>query len=336
MKNNFLLTGFLQERRKFHEDMKGFNIFKYMFNWYNEKYLHSSFICMLISHNKVFKNLFIEELMRIIPQETIKYIEDKKLWEKCEIYPNKDDHSEKLNIDILLKFDKEFSIVIENKLFACDREVESKPQVIGYVDRVKRYYNIPNERIAGVYLSLRGLRPKNCPEKDYDICLMSYDNNILHWIRRCYENCNDSFLKEIIRQYMLMLDEAVNTVPHAERLIRIISKEEYNKEAHDIYCDIDNEWHEILKKEMIHAKWHAIDNIIRRLEVEGKINIADCGIKTERDYHETITKIANIKKDGNMSKNALVCACKKQGIKINDFRDTETFRNLFMQYKFDI
>lgn len=58
----------------------------------------------------------------------------------------------------------------------------------------------------------------------------------------------------------------------------------------------------------------------------------DFGIKTEREYHETITKIANIKNDGNRHNkkvNALVEEFKKHGFNINDFRDAYTFRNIF-------
>lgn len=331
---NNRLIDFLSERRKFHEDMKGLNIFKYMFNWHNEKYLHSSFICMLISYNVIFRNLFIEELIKVIPDKKRKWIENKELWDSCEIYPNKDDHSEMLNIDILLKFRKDFAVVIENKLFAGDRTVEGKPQVIGYAEKVNKKFDIPSERIVPVYLSLRGLRPSNCPGDDYytDICLMSYDKNILNWVECCYECCKDSFLKEVIRQYSLMLDEAINTVPYAEKLIQILRIEEYNNEAYGIYCDENNEWHETLKKEMIHAKWHAIDKLVCKFENEGKFNRMDFGIKTEREYHETITKIANIKNDGNRHNkkvNALVEEFKKHGFNINDFRNAYTFRNIF-------
>lgn len=49
------------ERKK-----KGFNLFMSMFNWYNEKYLHSSFISMMLSLDERYLKLFIEEIKRMM------------------------------------------------------------------------------------------------------------------------------------------------------------------------------------------------------------------------------------------------------------------------------
>lgn len=45
---------------------KGFNLFMSMFNWYNEKYLHSSFISMMLSLDERYLKLFIEEIKRMM------------------------------------------------------------------------------------------------------------------------------------------------------------------------------------------------------------------------------------------------------------------------------
>lgn len=37
-----------------------------MFNWYNEKYLHSSFISMMLSLDERYLKLFIEEIKRMM------------------------------------------------------------------------------------------------------------------------------------------------------------------------------------------------------------------------------------------------------------------------------
>lgn len=47
------------ERKK-----NGFNLFLSMFNWYNEKYLHSSFISMMLSLDERYLKLFIEEIKK--------------------------------------------------------------------------------------------------------------------------------------------------------------------------------------------------------------------------------------------------------------------------------
>lgn len=44
----------------------GFNLFMSMFNWYNEKYLHSSFISMMLSLDERYLKLFIEEIKRMM------------------------------------------------------------------------------------------------------------------------------------------------------------------------------------------------------------------------------------------------------------------------------
>lgn len=49
------------ERKK-----NGFNLFLSMFNWYNEKYLHSSFISMMLSLDERYLKLFIEEIKRMM------------------------------------------------------------------------------------------------------------------------------------------------------------------------------------------------------------------------------------------------------------------------------
>ena len=43
---------------------KGFNLFCSMFNWHNERYLHSSFIGMMLSMKREFLVSFLEELHR--------------------------------------------------------------------------------------------------------------------------------------------------------------------------------------------------------------------------------------------------------------------------------
>lgn len=43
---------------------QGFNLFCSMFNWHNERYLHSSFIGMMLSMKREFFVSFLEELHR--------------------------------------------------------------------------------------------------------------------------------------------------------------------------------------------------------------------------------------------------------------------------------
>lgn len=46
---------------------QGFNLFCSMFNWHNERYLHSSFIGMMLSMKREFLVSFLEELTGRMP-----------------------------------------------------------------------------------------------------------------------------------------------------------------------------------------------------------------------------------------------------------------------------
>ena len=68
----------------------GFNLFLSMFNWYNEKYLHSSFISMMLSLDERYLKLFIEEIKKNDDKGNF-CVED---FCKCDVFPNINDHAE--------------------------------------------------------------------------------------------------------------------------------------------------------------------------------------------------------------------------------------------------
>lgn len=158
----------------------GFNLFMSMFNWYNEKYLHSSFISMMLSLDERYLKLFIEEIKKNDDKGNF-CVED---FCKYDVFPNKNDHAEKLNIDILITSKTTNKvIIIENKTFAKDRIVDGNPQLLGYGKKIiesAKFENIRDEKdIYYVYLSLRGVFPSEKEEfKDKNLITISYDKNI--------------------------------------------------------------------------------------------------------------------------------------------------------------
>lgn len=82
---------------------QGFNLFCSMFNWHNERYLHSSFIGMMLSMKREFFVSFLEELHRadtgFFKDEDLAYFKGCA----CEIHPNMGEHGEWRNIDIPIR-----------------------------------------------------------------------------------------------------------------------------------------------------------------------------------------------------------------------------------------
>lgn len=180
-----------------------------MFNWHNERYLHSSFIGMMLSMKREFLVSFLEELHQadagVFKDEDLAYFKECA----CEIYPNKDEHGEWKNIDILIQTtDKKRAVVIENKMLANDRMVNGKHQLEMYMERVRKD---GAERVIGVYLTPRRYQPDFAELwTEQNRMTLGYDMAIKHWVENCRNLEVDGFKREMIRQYGELLDVALN------------------------------------------------------------------------------------------------------------------------------
>lgn len=291
------------ERKK-----KGFNLFMSMFNWYNEKYLHSSFISMMLSLDERYLKLFIEEIKKNDDKGNF-CVED---FCKCVVFPNINDHAEKLNIDILITSKTTNKvIIIENKTFAKDRIVDGNPQLLGYGKKIiesAEFKNIRDEKdIYYVYLSLRGVFPSEKEEfKDKNLITISYDKNIRNWIKKCSGLETDDFKRSLMQQYLDMIYFALPAVKDILDLKRLVAGNldelfrMYTSNENE-YVDNENEYVDF-KDAMKHVRWHTIDDFITDLikkmaRIEGitfNIPISNGEFQINKtDLHQKITRMAH-------------------------------------------
>lgn len=279
----------------------GFNLFLSMFNWYNEKYLHSSFISMMLSLDERYLKLFIEEIKKNDDKGNF-CVED---FCKCDVFPNRNDHAEKLNIDILITSKTTNKvIIIENKTFAKDRIVDGNPQLLGYGKKIiesAKFENIRDEKdIYYVYLSLRGVFPSEKEEfKDKNLITISYDKNIRNWIKACIELETDDFKKSLMQQYLDMIYFALPAVKDILDLKRLVAGN--LDDAFSMYTS--NEKKDVdFKDAMKHVRWHTIDDFITDLiknmaRIEGitfNIPISNGEYQINKtDLHQKITRMAH-------------------------------------------
>lgn len=280
---------------------KGFNLFMSMFNWYNEKYLHSSFISMMLSLDERYLKLFIEEIKKNDDKGNF-CVED---FCKCVVFPNINDHAEKLNIDILITSKTTNKvIIIENKTFAKDRIVDGNPQLLGYGKKIIKsaeFKNIRDEKdIYYVYLSLRGVFPSEKEEfKDKNLITISYDVNIRNWIKKCSGLETDGFKKSLMQQYLDMIDFALPDIKDILYLKRLVAGN--LDELFRMYTSNENK-DASFKDAMKHVMWHTIDDFITDLInkmkcIEGitfNIPISNGEYQINKtDLHQKITRMSH-------------------------------------------
>lgn len=286
------------ERKK-----KGFNLFMSMFNWYNEKYLHSSFISMMLSLDERYLKLFIEEIKKNDDKGNF-CVED---FCKCDVFPNRNDHAEKLNIDILITSKTTNKvIIIENKTFAKDRIVDGNPQLLGYGKKIiesAEFENIRDEKnIYYVYLSLRGVFPSEKEEfKDKNLITISYDKNIRNWIKKCSGLETDDFKRSLMQQYLDMIDIALPAVKDILDLKRWVSGNldiAFHRYTSKENKDVDFKFIDAMK----HVMWHTIDDfitdLIKKMKcIEGitfNIPVSNGVYQINKtDLHQKITRMAH-------------------------------------------
>ena len=217
--HNFLTQGLKNKQE--------YNFLREMFNFSNERYLHSSFITMLLSQpDQHYLKFFLEKLaMLYFPeneQDREEFLNRFPLQGQVEIHPNRIKHNEDNHIDILIKCeDTKSVIIIENKTFSSDifkidnspeaKEKNEKGKGGKLISQLEYYSNLPvykdYKKYLG-YLTFRGKSPKwleDMKEKyagQRTITNISYDKFIIDienggnqdngWLQRCINYCKSS------------------------------------------------------------------------------------------------------------------------------------------------
>lgn len=273
-----------------------FNLFCSMFNWHNERYLHSSFIGMMLSMKREFLVSFLEVLHRAdagaFKTKDLAYFKGRE----CEIHPNKDEHWEWKNIDILIRTtDKKRAVVIENKMLANDRMVNGKHQLEMYMERVRKD---GAERVIGVYLTLRRYQPDFAELwTEQNRMTLGYDTAIKHWVEKCREQETDGFKREMIRQYGELLDVALNDPQVALEFREAVARN----------LELAYEWYQKGKADtdfreaMIHVKWHTLYDVLNGV-FDGLKNLegVEWNVENDREMQKDVDRVSLTDKSSSL------------------------------------
>lgn len=197
--------------REDHEDT--FNLFDLMCNRYNEVYLHSRFLSVLLdpagSHKMKdsFVRLLVDKLN--LPFEYN--------LSSLEVYPNERDQHEYKEIDILLiDRQRKSAIIVENKIGARDSNHEEEGQIERYYRIITQKDGIPEDSTSVLYLSIDRDAPSDesvnksglFPGLKDKVRSIHYGVEILDWLRNCVKECyNKPILRESIIQYIRLVED---------------------------------------------------------------------------------------------------------------------------------
>ena len=255
-----------------------FNIFNILDIEYDEVRLHSRILKYFVEQDQ---QKFLEVIAASLPENNslIKRLPMSNL--KVSIEKSINSIEEDLSdgrIDLLLQFD-DFTIIIENKIFARDQE----SQLIKYYNFVKlaiRYETRKSdESFLILYLTPNGSPPsensinfKNINlEQNKDFYLISYKHHVLKWLKNYEQKSNK--LKETIEQYIKTVEKicGIMSEEDKERILRLMSEEKFIQNFKQIKWDIG------AIEVKIHDFWRVVSE---------KINIEYNGINVKTHFKE--------------------------------------------------
>ncbi|BAG07744.1 PD-(D/E)XK nuclease family protein [Finegoldia magna] len=202
MKKFFYELKLIYNKYKLLDEMKSdFNIFFQLLNPYDEVNLHSKLIYSILNDCK-FKKEFMLSFLKITGIISSDNINPSDL-KIIDVEREKSFSNGRLDLFISCKIkDKNYVIIIENKIFARDQ-----------YEQMDRYIEFANNRQADIkkvfYLTLLGNAPSEDSASNLDqINLISYDDEILTWIENCIKiSAREPALKEVLIQYADLLEK---------------------------------------------------------------------------------------------------------------------------------
>ncbi|MCU4177317.1 PD-(D/E)XK nuclease family protein [Carboxylicivirga sp. N1Y90] len=238
---------------------ENFNIFSILNMESAENKTHSAFLCEILNSdgnhgfNDVFLKLFLKRLKAITPENPIltKFTtEGAKV--TAELSIGKIDYEAKTGgrLDIVITDIAGQNIIIENKIYATDQEIQ-----------IERYCNYQSNTSVVFYLTLEGTEPaeKSYGNKkaDKDFYLLSYADDIIDWLSQCQKEATDSpIVRESIKQYNILLKKLTNqlTTNAMSQEIKDIIKRNLKgaKGIADYYHDTVNEIKDSFRQKVRH------------------------------------------------------------------------------------
>jgi hypothetical protein len=136
-------------------------------------------------------------------------------------------------IDILIEINKEYYIVIENKIDAMDQRRQLKDYNEDIYEKYKKKFGKKYEKKpALVYLTLNGKKASkrslgDLTENDY--IQLSYMKDIIDWIKKCInfvigENPNDTKMLFLLTEYLAMVEMLTMKFTKLEKIWEILEK----------------------------------------------------------------------------------------------------------------
>ncbi|PHQ27795.1 PDDEXK-like family protein [Leeuwenhoekiella nanhaiensis] len=211
---------------------KSFNIFTILRKPHDEEHLHSAFLYEMLNTegSHLMGNLFLKIFL-------------KKLNLNADKSSQFSIFKESMKIDLFLT-SPEMAIVIENKIWACDQDLQ-----------LERYYLKAQlqgfHNIFLVYLTLDGKKPskKSLGSLDLkEVKCISYRDFIKDWIDLCILECaNRSNLTEVFKQYKNLITQLSMDQKEIEQRLELMNFLGQNDNAINAQFLVNN-W--------IHMKWH--------------------------------------------------------------------------------
>ena len=144
------------------------------------------------------QRIFLDAFLRRITRDDLDLLEERLLEQSCKVAPQHPyrNESDSGMIDILVTFDSDFRIGIENK---CEAG-EGYDQLRRYRDYLNR---VSNGQFRLIYLTPEGRDPDSISSEDENrLRLMSYRSHILEWLRECCQLCESDKFRWFLRDFM--------------------------------------------------------------------------------------------------------------------------------------
>ena len=261
----------LYEENKQDENIKRangdfFNVFNTIGLWSEEVRLHSAFIAELLnpkgSHGLAHRLLqaFIEELDLDLPDDYINFQRCSRNIVERVIGPVTE--KEGGRIDIIVE-DGNHAIIIENKIYAGDQP----HQLLRYNNYGKKKF--PNGFIL-IYLTLDGHEACKCSigGKEFDYKQLSYENNIVDWLDKCYAIADGKpLVQSVIKQYCELIKQITNTdmdTKYRDKLMSVLLSPE-NAIAVGEVLKLQNDWMNKIENQYI---WSPLESFANSIGLE--------------------------------------------------------------------